>query len=261
MIVPETRPADLGASEPAPVRDRETFALAPRPESGEASRFPLLALGSDGGRLVASATPDARTTDGYLRITAKILLESERQRFRTIGVLSACEGEGRTAAAVNLAVCLGRAKGRSGRVLLVDGDARVRSLSRMFSGPDPAAPPGEEPVRRHPMLVATALEGVDLLTAPIADDVLSIAAPQAWLQTFSELSALYPHIVVDCPAVSENPEALVIRECVEQIVLVVRAGRTPRRLVEKALDGRTDRVLGVILNGPGDRESMDREDR
>jgi Mrp family chromosome partitioning ATPase len=60
---------------------------------------------------------------------------------------------------------------------------------------------------------------------------------------------MYPHIVVDCPAVLENPEGMVLRECVQQIVLVARAGVATRALLRKTLGQTAARVLGVILNG------------
>lgn len=235
---------DAAASEEAKVA---ASALA-RFEHGEGHGVgALLAISADGHRLVSSPVPDSRTADGYLRMTARILVEGGKRPFRTIGVVSAHEGEGRSAAAVNLAVCLGRTKGREGRILLVDGDSRRRALTSMFCGAGAGAQSGEP--ARHPALIGTALDGVDLMTAPRFDDGLAIASPKAWSDTFAELGALYPCIIVDCPAVVDSPEGLVLRECVDRLILVVRAGRTPRRLIERTLGSLAARVLGVILNG------------
>ena len=87
------------------------------------------------------------------------------------------------------------------------------------------------------------------MTAPVLDDGLTVSAPDAWVKTFQELGAMYPHIVVDCPAVLESPEALVLRECVQQIVLVVRSDRSTRTAVRRTLGAVSGRVLGVIMNG------------
>lgn len=217
------------------------------PVAPQASPAALLAVSSDGARLVATPRPDQRTADGYLRVTARVLLESQRADLRSVGVVSAHEGEGRTAAALNLAVCLGRAKGRVGRVLLVDGDARGRALTRMFCGPDTS--PADGGGARHPMLIGTALDGVDLMTAPTLDDGLTVSSPAAWVAAFRELGAMYSHIVVDCPPVLENPEGMVLRECVEQIVLVARAGASTRSGLQKTLGKTAAKVLGVILHG------------
>jgi Mrp family chromosome partitioning ATPase len=221
-----------------------------RPESTLAPRDPrsygLLAVAEDGSRLLATPKPDPRTADGYLRLTAHVLLESKKLGFRTVGVFSAMDGEGRSAAAVNLAVCLGRARGREGRVLLVDADTRQRTLSKLFFG----SSRGEGPAGavRHPMLIGTALDGVDLMTAPMEEDGLTLTTPDAWAKTLDGLGGAYPHVVVDCPSVLDDPEGLVLREVVDRLVLVVRAGR-PRREVEKAVGEHGARVLGVVVNG------------
>lgn len=216
---------------------RDRLALAPRARSS-------LALVAD-GRLVPAEDTDARTADGYLRLTAHLLLESERHGFRTVGVLSALSGEGKTTAAINLAACLGRTRGRTGRVLLVDGDARGRMLTRLLCGEDAAQQP-------EPMLTATSLEGVDLLTAPAREGGPAIQAPGAWVETLRRLSERYPQVVIDCPAVLADPEGVVLRECVEALVLVVEVGRTTRRAVERAVGTVGRRVVGVILNGGDD---------
>ena len=63
-------------------------------------------------RIVPTQAPEAQTADAYLRLSAHLLLESERRDVRTIGVVSAVPGEGKTTAAINLVACLGRARGR-----------------------------------------------------------------------------------------------------------------------------------------------------
>ena len=70
-----------------------------------------------------------------------------------------------------------------------------------------------------------------------------------------ELSKRYSHIVIDCPPVLDVPEGLVLRECAEQLVLVVRAGETSTDAIERALGNLRSRVLGVVLNGGARRRS------
>ena len=221
--------------------------LALRNASGLAAPAPAspLALVTD-GRIVPLRAPDARTADGYLRLAAHLLLEGERRGFRTVGVVSALRGEGRSTAALNLAACLGRTRGREGRVLLVDGDARSRTLTRLLGGEHGAT-------AQTPFLAATGFEGVDFLSAPGTEDRFRLHAPAAWARVLSEVSARYPHVVVDCPAILDDPEGVVLRECVDVLVVVVEVGRTTRRAVEAAAGGVARRVVGVILNGDDGR--------
>lgn len=195
-----------------------------------------------GDRLVPVSEVDERLAHGYLRMAAHILLRAQKATFRTIGVISARDGDGSTTAAMNLAVCLGRTRGRAGRVLLVDGDAQNRELTGLIHGRNGNG--------QHPMLVSTAFEGVDLMTAPDATDSLTIYDPAAWAQTLADLSSRYAQIVIDCPSVLDNPEGMVLRECAEELVLVVRSGATDKTDVERALGAVGRRVLGVIVNDP-----------
>lgn len=232
------------------MKSPSTAALVPsRGTSLAPRRSATLAL-VDEDRLIPIPTPDKKTADGYLRLTAHLLLEAERHGFRTVGVFSALAGEGKTTAAVNLAACLGRARGRQGRVLLVDGDARGRTLTRLLCG---------ESARSctEAKLTATSFEGVDLLTAPYTDDGPSIQAPTAWVETLQASAARYPQVVIDCPAILADPEGVVLRECVEALVLVVEVGRTTRQAVEKAAGDVGRRVVGVILNGSANGADTD----
>ncbi len=224
-------------------------ALAPLGNGGG-----LLALQEDRERFVQVNDPDRFSTDGYLRLTAHILMQSQRQQFRTIGVISSRDGEGRSAAAANLSVCLARARGRTGNVLLVDGDARRRTLSRLLCGRHEQnrtdvyyEDPGD--TAKHPEIFTTSFPGLDIMTAPEAADALTIHDPAAWAHTFHELKFKYAQIVIDCPSILDNPEGMVLRDCVEELVLVVESGQTSKKTIERALGGVRRRVIGVILNG------------
>lgn len=220
--------------------------LVPRPAaSGPQAERGLLAVRA-GSRLLPNARPDPETADGYLRLTAHVLVEASLKRFRTVGVVSARSGEGRTTAALNLAICLGRARGREGRVLLVDGDVRRGTLTGLVCGR--GAGPRSRPGPAGARCIATQFEGVDFLAAPAGTDPLSLDAPDAWLRTFHELAERYACLVVDCPSLLDAPDGALLGECLDQLVLVVQAGRTPARTVRQAVERFQGRVLGVILN-------------
>lgn len=228
--------------------------LVPR-RAPSASVAGLLAV-RDAEGLKPTAAPDPATADAYLRLTSHLLMQAERQQLKSVGVVSAFKGEGKTTAAMNLALCLGRTRGRRGRVLLVDADAQQRSLTALLGG-DTDAPGAEGQPLRHPMLLATAFEGVDLMTAPNADGGLAIYAPGVWRTTIQELSQRYEHVVLDCPSLLDNPLGQMLRDCVDGLVMVVKAGRATRKDVERALTGASRRVLGVVLNGADGRPLAD----
>ena len=218
-------------------------AIIPHQERTDA-RDGLLAVRS-GARLVPHRRPEPETANAYLRLTAHLLVEAGLRRFRTIGVVSAASGEGRTTAALNLAICFGRTRGRAGRVLLVDGDVRRPRLSEMLADGG-GTPPGMAP---EDGIRTTPFEGVDFLPAPRSADPLALDTPLAWVRRIHELGGRYAHVVVDCPSLLDSPDGYLLGECVDGLVLVVHAGRTAARSVERATAGFEGRILGVILNG------------
>ena len=60
----------------------------------------------------------------------------------------------------------------------------------------------------------------------------------------------YDRVILDTPACLGLPDAKSVSELCDGLVMVVRAGQTPREEVEAALDilGRS-RVVGLVLNG------------
>lgn len=234
-----------------------SITVHPKQGRKAAASHGLLAVRS-AHQLVPNHRPDRATADGYLRLTAQVLLRAQERPFRTIGVFSAHEGEGRTTAAFNLAICLGRTRGRQGRVLLVDGDPRKRAVTRLFCGEPVSESGAPRPGADRAQLIGTQFEGVDVLTAPGGADEMTLHDPAAWRETFVELSSRYAHIVIDCPPILDAPEGMILRDCVEELVLVVRAGDTAAADVAEVVANLGTRVLGVVLNGGDSRRSRKR---
>jgi Mrp family chromosome partitioning ATPase len=65
----------------------------------------------------------------------------------------------------------------------------------------------------------------------------------------TQLRSRFGLIVLDLPAVLNSTDTQVLSRLADQVVLVVRAGVTPAKLVRQALDELSeDTVLGVVLN-------------
>jgi Mrp family chromosome partitioning ATPase len=70
------------------------------------------------------------------------------------------------------------------------------------------------------------------------------------------LSATFDWILVDTPPAIPLTDAVSVAQRVDATLLVVRAGRTSRRLVDEALSRLgTRRVLGIVLNGADSLDS------
>jgi Mrp family chromosome partitioning ATPase len=198
--------------------------------------------------LVPVRSPASASIGGYVRLTSHVLLQAERKPFRTIGVVSAHDGEGKTTTAMNLAACLGRTRGRLGRVLLVDADMRSRTLSRLLGAETTGDGGSAGSSRRTPRLSLTDFEGVDLMAAPENGDEITLFGPGMWAQVLAALAPRYSMVVVDCPSVLDCAEGLVLPAVVDRLVLVVQAGRTKRGSVTAAIEAVDRKPVGVVLN-------------
>ena len=57
-------------------------------------------------------------------------------------------------------------------------------------------------------------------------------------------------IIIDSPPVLATPDPLVLSRQVDGVIMVIRAGKTPKDYLAKALSSfSSDKVLGVVLNG------------
>jgi Mrp family chromosome partitioning ATPase len=206
-----------------------------------------------GTDIVPVRLPDPAVAAGYVRLASHLLLLAKSTPFRSVGVISPHAGDGKTTTALNLAACLGRAVGRVGRVLLVDGDSRNRTLSHLLSretgdGGGRVANGKPNGRARAPRLRLTDFPGVDLMTAPGPSDEFRLCSPEMWTNLLGSLPERYSTLVVDCPSVLDRSDGLVLPACVEQLVLVVRAGVTTKRAVGHTIEAVGRSVAGVVVN-------------
>jgi Mrp family chromosome partitioning ATPase len=155
-------------------------------------------------------------------------------------VTSACPGEGKSFAALNLAGALSH--GSDKPVLLVDGDIREHSLSQLLGCTDN---PGMLDISLSPAQLTRSLvvhaEYKNLSFLPIGgsrQEESGATSHSAMTSTLLRLAESYSDhlIVLDVPPSLANSDPSSFASIVGQIVLVVEAGKTRRREVESALD-------------------------
>ncbi|RKY26911.1 MAG: hypothetical protein DRP79_04095, partial [Planctomycetota bacterium] len=174
------------------------------------------------------------------------------ERVRTILVTSALAGEGKSTVAANLAVAISQMIGE--HVLLVDGDLRRPDLHNFFGLPPK---PGlaeylEYDLDLSQLLVKTDFDKLTMLQAgKVPANSTELLNSEKMRHLIMEVKSRYPdrYIVVDSPPVLSTPEPDVLGSQVDGIVLVVRAGMTPREMVEDVLLSlNPDKVLGIVMN-------------
>jgi capsular exopolysaccharide synthesis family protein len=209
------------------------------------------AAGDLNKRRIALLQPDSFVAEQFRGLRGRIDAIAEQRRLRSIAVTSALPGEGKTTAAINLAVVTSLSVGR--RVLLIDCDLRRPKVHRAL-GVQPEAGLAE---------VLTDEASLDEAVVKAQDlklDLLAVrgrpANPSELLgstrmrELMSEVTERYDRVIVDTPAALGLPDAKAVADLCDGCVMVVRADTTPQEDVQTVLEILDrDRVLGLVLNG------------
>jgi capsular exopolysaccharide synthesis family protein len=193
------------------------------------------------------ASPTMR--EQFRNIASTLYRMRDERKIKTIMVVSAVPGEGKTLTSTNLALTL--SESYRTHVLLIDADLRRPSLHRLLDVPnevglkdDLAAltetPPSSVRVTAH----------LDVLLAGSASlDPMSALTSERMRSILRRAAAEFDWVVIDTPPVELMSDAKILAAAADVAVLVVEAGRTPCESARKAIDavGR-ERVMGVVLN-------------
>jgi capsular exopolysaccharide synthesis family protein len=221
------------------------------------SRRPQATLedaGSCNKRRIAMLRPDSFAAEQFRTLRARIDSIAAQHPLRTIAVASALPGEGKTLAAVNLALVNSMSVGR--RVLLVDCDLR-RPRVHTTLGLAPEA--GLAEVLKDNATLSGAVVKVEGLNLEVLGVRMQPPNPSELLASsrmrnlVEEAARAYDRVILDVPPTLALPDAKIVCDLSDGVVLVVRAGTTPSEDVTATLDViDRRRVLGLVLNGVED---------
>jgi protein-tyrosine kinase len=245
-----------------------------RPQLGRVVDVPSNAVARPyGGKIIEVATnelraqgllaPDVherRLANQYRTIKRPLLQNANPNRDPSVRygnlllVASALAGEGKTFTCLNL--CLSLAREQDWEVVLVDGDCSKPHLTRLFGA---QGEPGLLDLLKGPertfesLVMPTNIPGFSLLPAGTRDErtATELFGSARMESLCAELSASNPKrlVVFDSAPLLLTPESPVLATQVGQVVLVVRANRTPQQLVLRARDKLDPaKAVNLILN-------------
>ena len=235
-------------------------------DSLEKRKLGGLPLISDRGSIQAEA---------FRTLRATLSLLGEESKRRIFLVTSAVPGEGKSRTSGNLAVAFAQ---RGLRTLLIDADMRRPSQQNLFSNDLRPTEEAMESVAARtkeggagktakfaglseylsglaPLSEvgqATTVENLTIILAggrsPQPADLL---AQKAFTDLLAKAEQLYDRIIIDTPPVNSVADALVMAPAAHAVCLVVHAGSTSRRGVQRAIESlrrANGNTVGVILN-------------
>jgi capsular exopolysaccharide synthesis family protein len=167
-------------------------------------------------------------------------------------ISSPAGGDGKTLTTINLAGALGQAP--ETRVLVIDADLRHPSVAQRLGLSDedrglvdaildPDLPLADVIHSRSPYNLSVLTAG-RLPSAPY--EVLK--SPRLG-ELLDQARARYDYIILDTPPMVSMPDCRVIGKWVDGFLVVVAAHRTPRKLVEEALNvTEASKLIGFVFN-------------
>ena len=235
-----SEPAEVPVADPSAVQPTPRGPLAPARPVGGVTLSPLL---------VTAHEPFSAGAEQYRSLRTRVSRGDGTHSHKVLAITSACRGDGKSVTASNLALALAQEFDR--RALLVDADLRNARVHELFG------------IHREPGLV-------DVLTGAVPIDEALVALPGSRLvvlpagsahtqptellgssqmrQLFEILRRQFDRIVVDA-ASAQSADTGALQNCVDSLLMVVRAGHTPRPAIERALQTiPAARLMGLVLN-------------
>jgi capsular exopolysaccharide synthesis family protein len=242
--------ADTAARQPGGSAEAATTSLPAYTPAAEGT--PRVVADLD-HHLVAALAPTSLAAEQYRSLRTRIKRVESGRPLRTIAITSPAKGDGKSLTAANLALTM--AQEFQQRVLLIDCDLRRPSVHRLFGLSDG---PGLGDVLMNVAEVDEALLALPeyhltILPAGLPPsrpaELLGSAAMRRLLDT---LRTRFDRILIDVPPVAPLADLHILAPMVDGLLMIVRAGVTPKPAIERALAGLdASKVLGLVLNESG----------
>jgi protein-tyrosine kinase len=213
-------------------------------------------------------TQDRQFADEYRQIKRPLLANafgpdsaSRQPSPRLIMMASALPGDGKTFTSINLALSLARERDSS--VVLVDADVAKPHVSRIFGVErepgllDALADPAQD---LAPLILSTDVPGLSILPAGrVREGATELLSSGRMRELHAQILARHPQRVAlfDSPPLVVSSESRALAATMGQVVLVVKAGHTPRQAVLDALaELPKGQQISLVLN-QGRRHLLD----
>ncbi|MEJ2452711.1 MAG: exopolysaccharide biosynthesis protein [Candidatus Thiodiazotropha sp.] len=185
--------------------------------------------------IVAYHDPQSVEAELFKVLRTNLLFPAKGKAPKSILITSAMPGEGKSFVAANLSISI--ANGVEEHVLLVDADVRRPSIHEFFG------------LGQTGGLSDYLMTGTNV--SKHFDNPVELLTTQKMKALLHEVSRRYDDrfIIIDSAPSSLASETAAIAKYVDGIIIVVRAGKTPRKAVTEVVEqlGK-EKILGIIMN-------------
>jgi len=202
------------------------------------------------GRIVSMSPELTLGAEKFRLLAIRLKLMNESKPIQAVVVTSSIAEEGKSCTSVNLAFTLARATGK--KVLLLEGDLRRPVQSGNLGIPQK---PGLTEYMRSKEKASEFIYKIDELPLwfmpagcsdeNAADLLQSERAPEL----MTRLRTWFDWIIIDAPPLLPLADANIWSRLADGILLVVRQGKTPKRLLREGLESlHNANILGIVFN-------------
>jgi protein-tyrosine kinase len=175
--------------------------------------------------------------------------------IRTIAVTSPVKRDGKTTVSVNLAAAI--ALEYEEKVIIIDADLRAPSVHRYFNcegaqGLTEFLTSNSSGNIRN-LVRETHVNGLRYIPSGKPTRFASeLLAKEKMRRLIEDVHLEFPGymVIIDSPPVLATPDPLVLSRLVDGVIMVIRARKTPKDYLAKALAAfSSNKILGIVLNG------------
>jgi capsular exopolysaccharide synthesis family protein len=190
-------------------------------------------------------------SEAIRNLRTSLLFAIDGARPQSILISSALPSEGKTTISANLSVALAQL---GKRVLSIDADLRRPSMHRFFAMTNDTGLAGylQSGQDWRKIVFPTDVNGLNVIVSGgTPSNPAELISSERMRELIRQARAHYDVVIVDSPTLLHMADSRVLASYVEAVVLVVKSGFTPKKLVKQAFtDVRSvsARVVGVVLN-------------
>jgi succinoglycan biosynthesis transport protein ExoP len=200
--------------------------------------------------LIAKWSPTSVVAEQFRVAVTKLVLMFSDIPCPVVEITSAVKGEGKSATAANLAYTLARDLAK--RTLLIDCDFKSPTLHEYL---EVSCEPGLTDMMNNGHALGDCLvpiPGVPLWVLPGGNSqsrMVELSKAPELHTLIASLRSQYDYIVLDAPPILPLADMNVLSGLADGLLMVIRAGSTPRRVVQNAIHRlRATNQLALILN-------------
>ena len=198
-------------------------------------------------RLPALTAPDSIGAQKFRTLGIRLQRFQKAQHLKKLLITSSIKGEGKSVVSANLGVTLARRQ----QTLLIDGDFYQSGLTEVFGTGNL---PGLKDWWNSSQSIFSFLKRfkeLPLWYLPAGNAHIQpadIVQSQRLTDVLNELSVHFEWLIVDSPPLLPVADSTIWAARTDATLLIVKHGKTPRTLLQRALQSDNLKLLGLVAN-------------